>query len=592
MKALLTALAWAQWIVFLALAIVTFRLWRRHRSEAAAWAAATFGSLASIVIVAAAYGPDPEPGTIPQWLTKILVAVIVLFPYLLFRFGSTFVGTSKRVITVVNGIAAVMIVWTFFLPKLPEQGTAPKGVFLIYLIVLILLWTGLSLPIAALLWIRGRHQPTLPRRRMRLLSLAMFGINVSIVISGASSSANPELVRSITQTIGLFCAGAFYLAFAPPGPLRAWWRRTEETSLQRAAVGVSGATTLSDVTEVLLPKVAPLFGGRGAVLIGKRHGVIGAHGVPASEAERLDTEIRTDTGERREADVITLPLRNGWIVVQASAYTPFFGNEEVDLLRSIGAFIDLAIDRSELFDAERKARAEVERANEELESFLYSVSHDLKSPLVALSGYIGYLLEDYGEQLGEEGRQFVDRMTANAKYMEDLIQDLLELSRIGRMQTEPTDVDLEGLVREVATETEATFPMASVDVSDLPVVCVNAVRARQLFTNLVENAARHSGRHDVHISVSSKPMAGGGVEVAVRDNGQGIPADYRERVFRVFERLEPGDGGGTGIGLSICRKIVDSWGGRIWVADASEGTDIRIALLPDVVRPKKVEVSA
>src|SRR5205823_711791 len=102
----------------------------------------------------------------------------------------------------------------------------------------------------------------------------------------------------------------------------------------------------------------------------------------------------------------------------------------------------------------------------------------LKSPLVSLSGYIGYLIEDYGDRLGAEGKQFVERMTANAKYMEDLIQDLLELSRIGRMQTELADVDVQALVRDIASELHSVYPEAVVEAGDAPTIVMNPVRAR------------------------------------------------------------------------------------------------------------------
>jgi len=585
---LLVALQWAEWLVFGALAVVTFRLWRRHRSTAAAWAAATFGSLTLVVIAAAAYGPNPKH--ISDWVTKILVAVIVLFPYLLFRFATTFITPSRLAQRAAALGIGIVFVWTFFLPKFPPRGTPPSGPLLVYLVGLILLWTALSLPVVALLWLRGRNQPMLPRRRMRLLASATFGINISIVISGAASRANPDVTQAVTEAIGLVSAVAFYLAFAPPGPLRAWWRRGEEGSLQRAAVGVSAATTLSEVTTGLLPRIVPLFGGNGAVLIGKDHGVIGSHGMTPSETQEIDSKIRAGAGEEIDADLITLPLRNGWLAVSASAYTPFFGNEEIDLLRSVGAFIDLAIDRSALFDAERRARAEIERANEELESFLYSVSHDLKSPLVSLSGYIGYLLADYGEKLGPEGKRYIERMTANATYMDELIQDLLELSRVGRMQTEATEVDIADLIRDIAVEVRSSHPEASIEVSDAPVVWMNPIRARQLFTNLIENAVVHAGRKDVSVRVGSSRGPDGSSEISIMDNGQGIPADYRERVFRVFERLQPDEGEGTGIGLSICRKIVDSLNGRIWVADVPEGTHIEISLPANVLRARKVEV--
>jgi signal transduction histidine kinase len=587
---LLDVIEWAEWIGYAALAVVTFRLWRRHRSVAAAWAAATFGSLALVVVVAAAYGPNPKH--ISEVVTKVLIAVIVLFPYALFRFAATFIKPSRTMHTIAAIGVAIVVVWTFLLPKFPtDPATRPTGVFLVYLVALIALWTALSLPVGILLWLRGQGQPTLPRRRMRLLALATLGLNLSIVISGAAGNANRAVSQAITQLIGLGSAVAFYLAFAPPGPLRAWWRRSEEASLQRAAVGVSAATTLDEVTTGLLPRIAPLFGGHGAVLIGKQHGIIGSHGMTPDETAAIDTLIRTDAVERAGTDLITLPLRNGWIAVSASVYTPFFGNEEIERLRNIGAFIDLAIDRADLFEAERRARLEIERASDELESFLYSVSHDLKSPLVSLSGYIGYLLEDYGDAIGTEGRQYVERMTANASYMEDLIQDLLELSRIGRMQTEVADVDLGELVHDIAEGIRSSHPEATIDVSELPFLSINPSRARQLFTNLIENAVRHGGRSDIRVFVGSHREADGSTVLSVIDNGEGIPADYRERVFRVFERLQPDAGEGTGIGLSICRKIVDSLGGRIWVADAADGTDIEIALPADVVRSRKMEVS-
>jgi len=311
-----------------------------------------------------------------------------------------------------------------------------------------------------------------------------------------------------------------------------------------------------------------------------------------TEIAKVDAEVRGTTDDRVTPEAITLALRNGWLTVSASIYTPFFGIEEVDLLRSVGAFIDLAIDRSELFESERRARMEIERASEELESFLYSVSHDLKSPLVSLSGYIGYLMEDYGEALGPGGRAYIDRMVANASYMDDLIADLLELSRIGRMQTEASDVDVKEIVDDIAASIHTTHPQVSIEITDPPTLAMNAVRARQLFTNLIENAVRHGGRADIQVTVTSKRDPDGSITLAVRDNGQGIPADYRERVFRVFERLQPEEGEGTGIGLSICRKIVDSLNGQIWVADSPEGTDIEIALPADVVRARKVEVPA
>ena len=112
----------------------------------------------------------------------------------------------------------------------------------------------------------------------------------------------------------------------------------------------------------------------------------------------------------------------------------------------------------------------------------------------------------------------------------------------------------------------------------LPVVTGDPVGFRQLFTNLIENAVRHGGRRDLMVVVEGRECLDGGVELSVSDNGQGIPAEHRERVFGVFERLEgPSTGAGTGMGLAICRKIVEVLGGGIGI-EGDHGTDVRIVL--------------
>jgi signal transduction histidine kinase len=171
-------------------------------------------------------------------------------------------------------------------------------------------------------------------------------------------------------------------------------------------------------------------------------------------------------------------------------------------------------------------------------------------------------------------------MGRSAEYMQALIQDLLELSRIGRVQTESSDVDLGVLVTEVSEAARAAHRGLVVASEPLPVVRMNPVRARQLFTNLVENAARHGGRPDVCVRISGRAVGAEAVEIAVADDGVGIPEEYRERVFGVFERLEARDANssGTGMGLAICRKIVEQVGGEIRVVPSTAGTEIRLTL--------------
>jgi two-component system, LuxR family, sensor kinase FixL len=224
------------------------------------------------------------------------------------------------------------------------------------------------------------------------------------------------------------------------------------------------------------------------------------------------------------------------------------------------------------------ANRELERTNAELETLVYSASHDLKSPMVSLLGYLEYLKLDYGEVLGQEGGRYVARISDCTLYMQRLIHDLIDLSRVGRGGAQAVDVDLADLVRIVVEEAAASQPGGSFRVGRLPVVTGDPVAFRQLFTNLVENAVRHGGRPDLTVTVEGRSRADGGLELSVRDDGGGIPPEHRERVFGVFERLDaPSTTSGTGTGLAICRKIVELLGGSIGI-HGSHGTEVRIVL--------------
>jgi PAS domain S-box-containing protein len=235
-------------------------------------------------------------------------------------------------------------------------------------------------------------------------------------------------------------------------------------------------------------------------------------------------------------------------------------------------------DRKRAEAALASANRELERANAELETLVYSASHDLKSPMVSLLGYLEYLRLDYGELLGRDGNRYLDRMADSTQYMQQLIHDLIDLSRVGRSGVEPIEVDLQRLVQVIAEDAGAANPGAELRVGRLPVVTGDPVGFRQLFTNLIENAVRHGGRPDLVVVVDGHECLDGGVELSVRDNGRGIPAEHRERVFGVFERLEgPSTSAGTGMGLAICRKIVEVLGGGIGI-EGDRGTDVRIVL--------------
>lgn len=233
---------------------------------------------------------------------------------------------------------------------------------------------------------------------------------------------------------------------------------------------------------------------------------------------------------------------------------------------------------ADAFSRERVARVAVEKANAELESFVYTVSHDLNGPLISVLGYVDLFEADFGSSLPEEARFYLDRIKISSRFMQSLIADLLQLSRVGRVQTEPERVDLRTLIEEISDEIVTSYPHAAVGAADdLPDLYINPVRARQLFANLIQNAVKYSGRSDVRVEVTAHGSADGLATLSVSDNGPGIPVDKREKVFGVFERLDAKHSG-TGMGLAVCKRIVETNGGTIWVADSEEGTDMRLSI--------------
>jgi PAS domain S-box-containing protein len=234
---------------------------------------------------------------------------------------------------------------------------------------------------------------------------------------------------------------------------------------------------------------------------------------------------------------------------------------------------------------ERASREAFERTNGELESFVYSVSHDLKSPMISLLGYLDYFKLDFSQGLPEEALHFLDRMSASGAYMQALIQDLLELSRVGRSQTAKELVDLEVILEDIRGEVRLSYPYAPIEIGAMPVLLMNPVRVRQLLTNLIGNALDHAERPDVRVEVTADAREDGSVMIVVQDDGPGIPEAYREKVFGVFERLQPRDGpaSGTGIGLAVCRKIMEVVGGTIEVADSPAGAKMCAWFPPDTV---------
>lgn len=235
--------------------------------------------------------------------------------------------------------------------------------------------------------------------------------------------------------------------------------------------------------------------------------------------------------------------------------------------------------------AEReKLIAELEAKNAELERFVYTVSHDLKSPLVTIVGFLGYLEEDIRRGNMEDLRKDVERIYLAAYKMQDLLKDLLELSRIGRTMNPPQTISFEELVKEALELTEGRLQEHGVRASiqpNLPTIRGDHKRLLELTQNLIDNAAKYMGdQAEPKIEIGHDGYENEKPILFVRDNGMGIAPEYFERIFGLFNKLNP-NSEGTGVGLALARRIVEFHGGRLWVeSELGKGSTFYFTLPP------------
>jgi light-regulated signal transduction histidine kinase (bacteriophytochrome) len=215
---------------------------------------------------------------------------------------------------------------------------------------------------------------------------------------------------------------------------------------------------------------------------------------------------------------------------------------------------------------ERKAR-ELAASNAELEQFAYAASHDLQEPLRMIASYTQLLARRYRGKLDGDADDFMRFIVEGAERMQTLIRDLLAYSRAGRAAQTPARVDLQDCIHASLANLRAMLEesAAAVEVGLLPEFVGQRSQLIQLFQNLIGNALKYHGADPPRVHVSAE-RRGREWLFSVRDNGIGIDPQYREQVFDLFRRLHSrNEYAGTGIGLAICKKIVESHGGRIWV---------------------------
>ncbi len=556
----------ANLVAYAVLGLVALVHWRRRRDSASMWAAATFGSLGLLVLL----GLIPNhPGNIPERAVgRVALALLVLFPYLLFRFTTAFRRPGRRFANTLFSLTAILILWTFVLPRLPQPGEKRPGFLIPYLVVFMIHWSVLSIVSARRLWIAGTAQPTVARRRMHLLAIASAGLIVALLLAIFTTDQHSALSLA-SGVLGFLSAAAFLLGFAPPPLIRLWWRAPETARLQEAVASlVRFAQSQEEVASRVLEPAAAIVGARAIAIRNANGKVVAAWNIPGDAWTDLD--LGGDTPRLwSDAEIVDLEVPGGSLVVWTSPYAPFFGDEELSLLRTLGALTGLALDHVNLFQAEHEARLALERANEVKSNFVALAAHELRTPMTTIHGFVT-TLHHLSDRLDEEQlAQVRDALLQQTHRMAALIEQLLDLSRLDAeaIDIAPEPIRVRDHVQEIVAAVAPDPGAVDVAIDGDTIAVADRSALDRIVSNLVTNAFRY-GAPPVTVRAEQTDRH---FRLSVEDRGLGVTAEFVPDLFERFSRSEGSRSGavGTGLGLAIARSYARAHGGDLLYEDAT-----------------------
>jgi signal transduction histidine kinase len=545
-------------VLFVLLAAVAVVQWVRRRDAAAGWLALTFLSLGLLVTFGRLIPSTPHSFG-AKLAMRIEIELLVLFPYLLYRFATAFRPPVRRLSRIVASITIGLTIWTFALPHIPGKHESWGALFIAYVVVFVAHWALLSVVVSTRLWRAGSGQPSVAANRMRMLAFAAAALTLALlVVVGAGSSSTLALV---SQALAILSAVAFLLGLAPPGIVKGYWREPAQREIQRAIRELlTLATTREEIAARVLPSIRAIVGARAAAVVDSEGRTV------ASEGHAIGRPLHVDAP-------------GATLLVWTSPYAPFFGDDELRLLQTLAALVGIAIDRVRLFEQEREARVGLERANEVMTNFVALAAHELRTPVTAIHGFV-QTLNHLGARLTDEQRAEVrgalEQQTAR---LAQLIEQLLDLSRLdaAAVEVRPQRVELRSqLEQTVRSAAQAYDADVELEVDGPDQATFDPVVVDRIVTNLVTNAFRY-GEPPVRVAVHEGQ---GMLEIAVEDSGRGVAPELEDTLFERFTRAGVARDrvAGTGLGLAIARAYAQAHEGDIVYERGARGARFVISL--------------
>ena len=580
--ALVAALDIASTVAFCVIAALTIRDWLATKDTTRMYLTLAIGCLAAVSLLGQA------AKLIGHWFTGVnSVLTITIFlgsglALLLFR--DSVIPLNRRTRQLVVLVVAATALLEIALQLAGKS--APKELQLVGLFGFVIVWSGCVGEPSVRLWLAARRRTAVQRARMRALSLGYVGIIAILLAAVFAGSLGANPVIEIGVAVATLAIVPFlYAGFVPPAWLRRAWRDTEESKFRQATHDIvlfasdraSLAGRALDWAVRLSGADAGFFRAEGTILA--------TLGMTAQEATMVESAVSAAPGRQvvalggrppRSAIIASLAGSDAAIILVGGPFTPVFGSDEQAWLQHYGALVSTGLDRVRLVGELETKVAEVtertrqlEAANKELEAFSYSVSHDLRAPLRAISGYSSVLLEDYAGSLPKEGLGYLKRVKDNGDHMGHLIDDLLAFSRLGRQAFRVQRVHTRGVVDRALAQLAPAIGERQVElvIGDLPDCDSDPALLEQVFVNLIGNAFKYSRKQEgprIVVGAQQDDPAASPI-FFVKDNGAGFDMRYADKLFGVFQRLHRNeDYEGTGVGLAIVHRIVSRHGGRVW----------------------------